>query len=414
MNFKYTITSLMLAGALFTGCENDSDEMFSDIQNNQVPGSAVMAFAPDNGAVSLNGSPAYMVSRLISKVGPEVAKGFGEIPIAPEEYEEIKLFTDSLVKDCKTEENKYKTIFNWVVKNLEYTFEDEFGNVISNDPYPVFKNRKAICQGFSNLQHVMLESQNIPTLNVNGQYVGYGGHAWNYVYCNKKWIVSDPTNNGSFPMTQTSKYHHLAPSSIDATIFENEEYACNFQDYAINVNEIKCQESQFVVPFGVLGFKVTSVSPTKPVPTCVREIFIGKNVQTLGEYYKGLEKNSISIERAYVQEGNRYLESYKGAVYKINGGDYQLYYLPAALRSFELKPLKFLDKNTVFEHNYLEEVVIPAGTETVSAYAFEKCPRLRVAYIPENTKVDEKAFWDVDPEFQIIRGDYTGIENITM
>ena len=414
MKSKYTLTALLLATTLISGCNNDSDEMLSEWQESQLPNPSVLAFAPDDGAVSLTGSPAYMVSSLLSKMGPEVAKGLGEIPITPEEYNEIKVFTDSLVKNCTTDEKKYNTIFKWVYGNLKYTHEDGQGNVISNDPYPVFKSRRAICQGFANLQQVMLESQNIPTLNVNGDYVGVGGHAWNYVYFNKKWYVSDPTNNGSFVMIQTSKYRHLSPSSIDATLFENEEYACTFQNYAINVDEIKTEKSQFTVPFSMAGFKVTSVSPTKPVPTCVKEIFISKNVETLGEYYRGLEKNAISIERAYVQEGNRQLESYKGAVYKINGGDYQLYYVPAALRSFELKPMRFLDKNTVFMHDYLEEVVIPAGTREVSAYAFEKCPKLRVAYIPENTKVDERAFWDVHPDFQIIRGDYTGIPEITL
>lgn len=414
MKSKHTLTALLLAVTLFPGCDNDSDEMLSEIQNNQFPNASVMAFAPDDGAISLTGSPAYKVSRMLSKLNPEIAKGFGEIPITPEEYDEIKVFTDSLVQGCTTEEKKYKTIFNWVHKNIKYAYEDEQGNIISNDPYPVFKNRKAICQGYANLQHIMSESQNILTLNVNGDYVGIGGHAWNYVYYNKKWYVSDPTNNGSFSMSQTSKYRHLAPFSIDAKLFENDEYVCNYKDCEINIDEIKTEKSQFTVPFGMAGFKVTSVSPTKPVPTCVKEIFISKNVVTLGEYYKGLQKNAPSIERAYVQDGNRKLESYKGAVYKINGGDYQLCYVPGSLRSFELKPMKFLDKNTVLMHDYLEEVVIPAGTQEVSAYAFEKCPKLRVAYIPENTKVDEKAFWEVHPDFQIIRGDYTGIPEITL
>lgn len=414
MKHNYPLAALLLASSLFIGCENDSDELYPNVQNEQTPNATILEFAPDDGAKPLSGSPSVMVMLLLNKLGPDVADGLGSIAITPEQYDEIKVFTDSLVKKKLTPKSRYETIFKWVYNNLTYTHEDAEGNSISNDPYPVFKNRRAICQGFANLQQVMLESQGFPTLNVNGDYVGVGGHAWNYVYFNNRWYVSDPTNNGSFMMYETDKYKHLAPFSIDAKLFENEDYVCNFTDCAINIDEIKTHQTQFVVPFSMAGFKVTSLSPSKPVPTSVKEIFISKNIETLGEYYRGLEKNAPSVERVYVEEGNKKIEGFSGAVYKINGGDYQLYYVPGALRSFELKPMPFLDKNTVFMHNSLEEVVIPKGTKEVSAYAFEKCPRLRVAYIPEETKVDERAFWDVAPDFQIIRGDYTGIPEITL
>lgn len=414
MKPKSTLTALLLVAALFSSCDNDCEEMFSEANHNITPESTIMSFAPDDGAVSLNGAPASMVSRLLVKLGPDIATELGEMEITPEEYKEIKAFTDNLVKNCKTEESVYQTIFKWVYKNLLYTHEDEHGNSISNEPYPVFKTRRAICQGFANLQHVMLHSQNIPVVNVNGDYVGVGGHAWNYVYYNNKWYVSDPTNNGSWPITQTTRYRHLVPFSIDAKLFENEDYVCTFKDCALNIDEIKSQQSQFVVPFSMAGFKISSLSPTKPVPTTVKEIFISKNVETLGEYYIGLQKNAPSVEAVYIQEGNKKLESFSGAVYKINGGDYQLYYVPSAIRQMELKPMKIVDKNVVFMNDHLEEVVIPAGTKEICSYAFEKCPKLRKAYVPEETKIQERAFWEVSPDFEIVRGDYTGIPQITL
>ena len=415
MNLKYTFAALFLTTALFTGCSNDTEE--ADIRQDGIsslPSATVLGFAPDNGAKLLTGTPANMVNTLLKSVGPDVARTLGSIKITSKQYDEIKLFTDELVKDCQTEKDKYTKIFNWVYKNLEYTHEDENHHSISNDPYPVFKTRRAICQGFANLQHVMLHSQGIPAVNVNGDYVGVGGHAWNYVYLNNIWWVSDPTNNGSWSIIYTQAYKHLAPYSIDAKLFETDEFVCTFNECALNIDEIKTENSQFTVPFGVGGFKVTSLNPTQPVPTSLKEIFIGKNVTTLGEYYMGLLKNAPSVEAAYVEEGNNKLESFGGAVYKKNNKEVQLYYLPAALKRTELKVMPVLEKNTVFMHNSLEEVIIPAGTKEICNYAFEKCPNLRVAYVPEGTKIEERAFWDVHPDFKVVRGDYTGIPQITI
>lgn len=413
MKFNHTLMTFLCAAALSAGCSSETDNFLCDADGSTLPPTpGLNSFAPDDGAQSLSGSYAQKVLKLLLHLGPDVTKGFGKIQIAQNEYEEIKSFTDQLVKDCENEEQTYKTIFKWVVDNVTYAFTDDEGNIISNEPYPVFKTHKAVCQGYSNLLHVMLESQGIPTLNVNGDYVRVGGHAWNYVFYNNRWWVSDATNNGTFSMMAVGTYQHLAPYSIDADLFETDDCVFTYSDKAINIDRIKSESSQFIVPFSVGGFRVTSLSPSQPVPSGIKEIFIGKNITTLGEYYIGLDKNAPSIEAAYVDPENRSLESYTGAVYKKKGNARQLYYVPAQLKSMELLPTRTVEKNAVCSHKALEEVIIPAGTQEVCDYAFEDCPQLRVAYIPEATKVAEKAFFKVHPDFKIVRADHTGIPEI--
>ena len=411
MKFNYTFAALFCAATLFTGCNSDSDNLSDDLfEEAQCPTPNLNFFSPADGAKELRGTNADKVSTLLKAANADVAKGYGNINITPKEAEEIKVFTDDLVKDCKDDLEKFKTIFNWLYTNLDYKHEYEGGDFISNDPYPVFKTQVAICQGFSNLQHIMLESQNIPTLNVNGEYVNVGGHAWNYAFIDNKWWVSDATNNGYFRMQDIKKYKHLQPNSIDANLFETEECTFTFSNEQLNIDSIKVEGSQFVVPYSVAGYKVTSLNPTKAVPTCIKEIYISMNIKDLGLYYHGLEKNAPSIEAAYVSPDNIYLESYSGAIYKKKTK--LLYYIPSALKKMELLPRTVLGKNVVYDKPGLEEVIIPNGVESIEDYAFEKCPNLRIAYIPEGVQVGERAFYDVHPDFKIVREDLTGIPEI--
>ena len=412
MKINYTLAALFCAATLTTGCSSDTDEMLEDSSASiERPAPNLNVFAPADNAKELNGTSAQKVNTLLKKMSPEIAKGYGYIQIKPAEVEEIKVFTDDLVKDCTSDLEKFETIFKWLHDNIEYKHEYEGGDFISNDPYPVFKTHVAICQGFSNLQHIMLESQDIPTLNVNGDYVGVGGHAWNYVYVNNRWWVSDATNNGKWLISQEKNYKHLQPHSIDAVLFETDEATFNFYNDQLNVDSIKTPNSQFIVPYSAGGFKVTSLCPTKTVPSHIKELYISKNIKDFGNtYYRGLEKNAPSIEAAYVSPENIYFESYTGVVYQKRNN--QLHYIPAALKQMELLPSKVLDKNVVFEQPGLEEVIIPNGVEEISDYAFEKCPNLRIAHIPEGVKVAERAFWDVHPDFKIVREDLTGIPEI--
>ena len=410
MKTHYPWAAFLLAATLTTACAcSDDNDSQQKEETETVPGTPTAEFAKNDGSKALTGTPQQCVQSLLQRVGSKVADGIGSIQIKDDERAEINQFTQNLVKGCKTEAEKYQKIFDYV-KKLEYKHEYEGGNVISNDPYPVFKTHTAICQGFANLQHVMLESQGIPTLNVNGQLVGVGGHAWNYVYYDGKWWVSDPTNAdyikdypGTFPMDQPNGYKHLEPSSIDAPIFANDEIVVNFKDYELNIDEVKYTGTQFIVPFGVEGFRITSMSPTKQVPEQVKEIYLSQNIRTLGEYYKGLEKNAPAVTACYVDPHNAHLAGEGGAIYRRNGREYQMYYLPAQLQKLTLKPMKIVDKNVVFDHQGIQEVTIATGTQEISDYAFEKCPNLKVAYIPAGVKVAKKAFYQVHPDFKIVK-----------
>ena len=350
------------------------------------------SFAKDDGS-TIYDSPTKLVADLLTKAGPEIIKGLGYITITEKEYQEIKEFTDQLVKGVKKPFDIYSTIFKWVTTNVEYT------NGVNNNPYPVFKNLQGVCQGYANLLSVMLHSQKIYAFIANGILNPVGGHAWNYVYIDQ-WYVSDPTNNGHFLMSDPSSYTHLVPLQLDVNLFEDEKFVFNFYEGHLNIREVKESGKQLIVPFSTNGFQVTSFNPDTELPSNIEEIYIGKNIQTLGESLIGLDIHAPSVKYAFVDTSNQKMESYGQVVYR----NAFTYYVPAAATIIQFKDYDTLGKNILKGHNKVETVVIQAGTKKLEAYAFEDCPNLQKAYIPKETIVDNNAFYGVHNNFKIIRG----------
>ena len=350
------------------------------------------SFAKDDSS-TIYDSPTKLVADLLTKAGPEIIKGLGYITITEKEYQEIKVFTDQLVKGVKKPFDIYSTIFKWVTTNVEYT------NGVNNNPYPVFKNLQGVCQGYANLLSVMLHSQKIYAFIANGILNPVGGHAWNYVYIDQ-WYVSDPTNNGHFLMSDPSSYTHLVPLQLDVNLFEDEQFVFNFYEGHLNIREVKESGKQLIVPFSTNGFQVTSFNTDTELPSNIEEIYIGKNIQTLGESLIGLDIHAPSVKYAFVDTSNQKMKSYGQVVYR----NAFTYYVPAAATIIQFKDYDTLGKNILKGHNKVETVVIQAGTKKLEAYAFEDCPNLQKAYIPKETIVDNNAFYGVHNNFKIIRG----------
>lgn len=388
--FYSFFTYFFLSAFLFScGSNNEDPPIIEGIQAIVNPSAS---FTKDDGAIT-HESPAKLVADLLIKAGPEIIDGLGYISITDKEYKEIKEFTDQLVKGVEKSFDVYNVIFKWVSTNVKYT------NGVNNDPYPVFKNQQGVCQGYANLLTVMLHSQNIPVLIANGMYNPIGGHAWNYVYIDQ-WYVSDPTNNGHFLMSNLSEYNHLIPLGLDVDLFADEAFVFNFYEGHLNLREVKKSEKQLIVPFSTNGFQVTSFNPDTDLPSTIEEIYIGKNIQTLGESLIGLNNHAPSVKHAFVESGNKKMESYGQVVYRNSF----TYYIPTSATIIQFKDYATLSKNILKDHNKVETVVIQSGTKKLEAYAFENCPNLQKAYIPEETTVDANAFYGVHSNFKIIRG----------
>ncbi len=90
------------------------------------------------------------------------------------------------------------------------------------------------------------------------------------------------------------------------------------------------------------------------------------------------------------------------------------YYIPAGMKRVELRLLEKVEKNTIYNLPYVEEIVFAEGTKYLEAYAIENCPRLKRVYVPETvTVIEENAIYRCPSDVEIVRG-ITGIHNVQM
>ena len=407
---KILLLSMISAVFALYSCSSDEGAEFEtpevSVENTDVTRTT---FAEDDGKKALSGAPNVQARLLINKVPAdyiaEMTDTLGRANITKEQYAEIQDFAVKLTAGLSTNKDKYLKCFNWVVNNIKY----EYAN---NDPYPVFKNKVGICQGYANLLFIMLHSLDIPAFVCNGILNPVGGHAWNYVNCDGKWYVSDPTNNGSWSLALSSSYSHLLPSSFDVVLSKENGVWVNYSEYNLNICAVESDEEVFVVPFSALGYQITSFCPTKPLSPKIKQINIGKNIKSLGDGYMGLLYNAPNVEYVEVDPENPTFLSYLGIVYRLDGTDFQLTYVPAAMKCVELLPMKTMYKNTVCNNSNVEVIIVSPGTKNIENWAIENCPNLKIAYVPADTKIASNAFVGTHPDFQIIRGDYTNIPEI--
>lgn len=403
--------SLALA-TLFTACSSDTETMIIAPAEEIAARPAAVdesLFPADDGAKELRGTAAYKLRTLLENADPAIGNPLGYQVIEKAQYQEIKEFTDNLVKECTSNKEKYQKIFKWIVNNIRYSYEGA-----DNDPYPVFINRTAVCQGYANLLKIMLHSQDIPCILVNGDLRPIGGHAWDYVCVDGTWYVSDPTNNGSFFMSSLSSYTHLDPYHLDAVLYEDDQFAYNFQNKNLNIKTVKHSTDKLVLPYSIGGYKIASFMPESDLPANVRELYVGSNITTFGDNAFRLSEHDKGLELIYVDPDNKKLASENGIAYYKSGSNFTVCYIPAGMTRVELKAMKVIEKNLIFKHNNVTEIVFPEGTERIESYAIECCPNLKVAYVPENTVVEDNAFCEVHAEFKIIRRSTTGIHHVTM
>lgn len=410
-----------LLGALFaacalTACQSDlTDEVaVPETPSTVNPTPQTFNFPADDGAKRLSYNPSQALASLVAKMDPDNALGMGETEATAQELAEIKAFVDkNLVGD--TPYKTYYNIFKWVSGNLTYANGDVTAYL---RPYDVFKYRTCVCQGYANLLKTMCLTQGIPTFNANGWLIGYGGHAWNYVFADNgkdggKWYVSDPTNSRQYTMTSVSSYENtLAPQSVDLDLFTDDEFSYGLHDGQFNISNVEPTGEDFVViPFSKEGWRITMFCPQRKVDDGITTLYLGKNIESLGNDPHELTSNFPSLAHVEIDPANTMLESYEGVVYQ-KGGDTPLL-VPPAITRVKLKPMKAVEKNTLYYLDNLEEVVVADGTQRIEAYAFEQCPNLKTVYLPESvTYVDPQAAYRCGDNVEFVRVP-TGIHEVT-
>lgn len=122
--------------------------------------------------------------------------------------EEIDEMALKLTKNCETDYEKARILYDWVGMNIEY--DDDKATEVMQNKVPVgidsgaintFETKKGVCFDYACLYVAMCRANGIPVRLIVGE--GYNGiewisHSWNEVYIKDRdeWIGVDPTFYG--------------------------------------------------------------------------------------------------------------------------------------------------------------------------------------------------------------------------
>lgn len=413
MNMKHTYILALAAFALAACTSDDLTDEALIKQGATCDASAFLApaFPENDGSTELKSKDKNTnLSKLLKAMDKQRALDRSMFELTDEQWATIKAKADEVCESSKTVSAKITKLNDWVHANVKYDYA-------ANDPWSVFTSKKGVCQGYSNLLKVMLLTQDIPTVGVNGWLNTTLAHAWIYACDGTNWYVCDPTNNtGKTNMTLTSNYSQLQPDMADVIIFEDDNFAFNYQEGYLNVCTVKNADSDLVVPFSTNKFRVASFNPRTAIPNNVSNIYIGSNIKTLGENITGLSEYPAADEYCEVDPGNASLGSHAGVVYNKNskGELTSLCYIPAAMKTLVLMPMEKVGKNTIYHQLGVEEIVFTEGTTLLESYAIEDCPKLRAVYVPEGCKLEKDAIYNCPKNVEVIYGVPSGIRPVTM
>lgn len=126
---------------------------------------------------------------------------------------QVKRFINEEITEKMSDFDKVKAINNYIVLNTKYGSDTKSS---AHSAYAVFKEGKAVCQGYTLAAYKLYQAAGIDVRYVVG-YVDQVAHSWNLVNVDGKWYHVDSTFNDPTPDRAgkvSSKYFLLSDSAL--------------------------------------------------------------------------------------------------------------------------------------------------------------------------------------------------------
>ena len=176
------------------------------------------------------------------------------VTTSEEQAAEMMAVIDEVTKGLEGDYAKAEAIYKWVATNI--TYESDASVNISAAPYDVFKDRYAVCGGFSNLIKEMMNLAGIPAAAVVGYYTSFP-HQWNAVYVGGEWVYADAT-------ATTDDYFAESGDFTDHRINEVKDVIWEYGDlqlgYYNGLAVTAASGSVVEIPDSYEGYPITSFS----------------------------------------------------------------------------------------------------------------------------------------------------------
>lgn len=172
------------------------------------------------------------VNKLYSFTEDEIYNGY-KLKEKLKTNNEIEKKALEITKNCKTDKEKAEAIYLWISKNIKYDNDLlKSCNFTKNEAIDTFKNKKGICLGYSSLFCAMCKSVGLHSQLIKGNLYDdddkLGGHAWNRVLINNRYVGVDCTLSAG--LYEELNYRN---DNINKILLEA------FQDVRIKGNKIK-------------------------------------------------------------------------------------------------------------------------------------------------------------------------------
>ena len=156
----------------------------------------------------------------------------------------IRTKATEIIAGKKDDYDKVLAIYDWVVENIYYDFDDVYGRTSNNkyDSATVLATKRSICEGYTNLTIDLIRSAGIPARKVIGYALGAGvndsitegreNHAWIEALVDGRWIALD-TTWGSSNTWENGAISHSGGVQKDRAYFDTntETFELTHQSY---------------------------------------------------------------------------------------------------------------------------------------------------------------------------------------
>lgn len=118
---------------------------------------------------------------------------------------EIDIFVNDFIRDNITSnlstQEKIRKIHDYLINYTDY---DETASDESKNAYGLFKNKKAVCSGYSDAVSILLN-----TLGIKNYRVSNDVHIWNLILVNGKWVHLDATWDDPISNEKITSYNYF-------------------------------------------------------------------------------------------------------------------------------------------------------------------------------------------------------------
>jgi uncharacterized protein YjdB len=224
--------------------------------------------------------------------------------------EKVDSILPNIIKDSMTQDQKEKTIHDYIVGNTAY---DE--TLVRHSAYDALHDGTTVCQGYALLAYKMLNKAGVQTRIVVGMVDGstVENHAWNLVNLYGKWYQLDCTWDDpvpDIPKRVSYDYYNLTDAKLSEDHdWNSSNYPSAYTKYDLNsvnvsVTSVILDKHQITLRVGETDSLTANVLPNNASNNSISWKYDAQDILSFdGTNIKALKPGTVSIN-AVSQDGN--------------------------------------------------------------------------------------------------------------